>query len=149
MPEDTNPESEDRLRDMPSVETSLRMSSQGSRDTQPELRIRQRLHAMGLRYRVDFAPVQGLRRRADIVFTGKRVAVFVDGCFWHGCPEHGTRPKANSAWWAEKLDRNMARDADTNEALLAAGWKVVRVWEHEDPGEATARVVAALGLDTA
>jgi DNA mismatch endonuclease (patch repair protein) len=96
---------------------------------------------MGYRYRVDVAPLAALRRRADIVFTRARVAVFVDGCFWHGCPDCDLRPKANAAWWREKLDRNRARDADTDTQLVRAGWAVVRVWEHEDL-EASARRVA-------
>ena len=109
------------------------MQLQRTRDTAPELALRQALHALGLRYRVDRAPIPGSPRRADIVFAGARVAVYVDGCFWHGCPEHGTRSKSNAAWWEEKLARVRARDADTDRALAKAGWLVVRVWEHEDP----------------
>lgn len=107
--------------------------------------LRHRLHAIGLRYRVDLAPVAGLRRKADIVFTRKRVAVFVDGCFWHCCPEHGTKPRANAEWWEAKLGRNTERDAETNRLLAEAGWTVVRIWEHEDPDRAVARVVDTLG----
>ena len=124
------------------------MSRQASRDTAPEMAIRRRLHAAGLRYRVDFSPVPGLRRRADIVFTRRKVAVFVDGCFWHGCPEHASTPTANQEWWEEKLARNVERDADTNQALGDAGWTVVRIWEHEDPQSATDRVTAALSGET-
>lgn len=109
------------------------MQLQRTRDTAPELALRQALHALGLRYRVDRAPIPGSLRRADIVFAGARVAVYVDWCFWHGCPEHGTRSKSNAAWWEEKLARVRARDADTDLALAEAGWLVVRVWEHEDP----------------
>ena len=109
-----------------------RMQSQRTRDTAPELALRKALHALGLRYRVDRAPIPGSLRRADIVFARQRVAVYVDGCFWHGCPEHGTRSKSNTAWWEEKLARVRARDADTDRALAEAGWFVVRVWEHED-----------------
>jgi DNA mismatch endonuclease (patch repair protein) len=113
------------------------MQLQRTRDTAPELALRQALHALGLRYRVDRAPLQGSLRRADIVFSRQRVAVYVDGCFWHGCPEHGTRSKSNATWWEEKLARVRARDTDTDRVLAEAGWIVVRVWEHEDP-----RVVA-------
>jgi DNA mismatch endonuclease (patch repair protein) len=96
---------------------------------------------MGLRYRVDRAPIRGLRRRADIVFSAARVAVFVDGCFWHGCPDHGTWPKSNAAWWREKIEANKSRDADTNARLAQAGWRVIRVWAHDDP-QVAAREVA-------
>lgn len=85
-----------------------------------------------------------MRRRADIIFPRLRVAVYVDGCFWHGCPLHGTSPKANAQWWREKLDHNRQRDEDTDRVLSAAGWIVVRVWEHEDANEAATRVVAAV-----
>jgi DNA mismatch endonuclease (patch repair protein) len=135
---------EKRLTQAPTPETSNRMRNQVRRDTVPELNLRRRLHGLGLRYRVDFAPVPGLRRRADIVFTRHKVAVFVDGCFWHGCPVHGTQPQSNAEWWASKLARNVARDAETNKAFVDAGWTVVRVWEHEDPEEATERVLGAL-----
>jgi DNA mismatch endonuclease (patch repair protein) len=95
--------------------------------------LRRELHRRGFRYRIDASVLPGQRRRADIVFMSARVAVFVHGCFWHGCPEHGTRPKANASWWAEKLERNMTRDAETRQQLEAAGWSVVEVWEHEEP----------------
>lgn len=101
------------------------------------------VHAAGLRYRVDRAPVPGLRRRADLVFGPARVAVFIDGCFWHGCPEHGNRPQTNEQWWADKLERNRQRDRDTDTRLQAAGWQVLRVWEHEEPQDAARRVIAA------
>src|SRR4051812_32527509 len=121
-----------------------RMQTQRTRDTAPELAVRRLLHAAGLRYRVDRPPLPGLRRRADIVFGPARVAVYVDGCFWHGCPEHGTRPAANRGWWQAKLDGNRARDADTDNRLAASGWEAVRVWEHEDPQAAAARIQALL-----
>jgi DNA mismatch endonuclease (patch repair protein) len=95
---------------------------------------------MGLRFRVDRPPLEGGRRRADIVFTRARVAVFVDGCFWHSCPQHATQPKVNGKWWAEKLEQNRRRDADTTRVLTEAGWTVLRFWEHEDP-EIAAEVV--------
>ena len=117
----------------------LRMDSQRRRDTRPELALRRALWRRGLRFRVDRPPLPMLRRRADIVFGPAQVAVFVDGCFWHGCPVHATEPKANSAWWAAKLAANEARDRDTDRRLSAAGWTVVRIWEHDDPEEAAAR----------
>ncbi len=95
---------------------------------------------MGLRYRVDRPVLAGVRRRVDIVFSSSQVAVFVDGCFWHRCPEHATSPKANAAWWQAKLDANQARDIDTDRRLRDAGWTVVHVWEHEDPAVAAARI---------
>ena len=125
--------------------TRDRMRRQSRRDTRPELLIRQQLHALGLRYRVDFAPLPDFkRRRADIVFTGRRVAVFVDGCFWHGCPQHGTIPRTNRAWWLAKIRANRERDHDTDRQLIAAGWAVVRVWEHEDVEEAVSRIKRVL-----
>jgi len=124
--------------------TSQRMARQRTRDTEAELAIRRLLHRRGYRYRVN-APLPGMpRRRADLLFTRWKVAVFVDGCFWHGCPAHGTWPKRNDTWWATKLRRNMERDRQTDAHLLAAGWAVVRVWEHETPEEAADRVEAVL-----
>jgi DNA mismatch endonuclease, patch repair protein len=120
------------------------MSKLGRRDTLPERAIRSELHCRGLRFRVDRAPVPGLRSRADIVFGPTRVAVYVDGCFWHSCPEHGTRPKANAEWWEQKLNRNQERDRETDRVLREQGWKVVRIWEHEDPAAAADRVEAAV-----
>ena len=123
-----------------SIAVSGRMSRQRRRDTQPEVAIRKLLHAMGLRFRVT-VPVPGMPRRTmDIAFTRAHVAVFVDGCFWHVCPEHATSPAANSRWWSEKLATNQARDAATNEHLAALGWHVVRVWEHEEPAAAAERI---------
>jgi DNA mismatch endonuclease (patch repair protein) len=118
--------------DASSSSALLRMRRQRGRDTKPELALRSILHRRGLRFRVD-QPVGGLRRRADVVFSRAQVAVFVDGCFWHGCPTHGTWPKQNSDWWREKIETNRKRDADTDRRLSAAGWVVVRLWEHEDP----------------
>jgi DNA mismatch endonuclease (patch repair protein) len=88
--------------------------------------------------------VDGTRRRADIVFKDARVAVYVDGCYWHNCPSHGTMPKSNSGAWKEKFERNRARDADTDARLAEAGWTVLRFWEHDDPCEAAAKVVAVV-----
>ena len=116
------------------------MSRLGQRDTAPELALRSALHRRGLRFRVDRPPVPGIRTRADIVFPRQKVAVYVDGCFWHGCPDHGTMPKANSGFWGQKLARNKERDYEINEALAHRGWTVVRVWEHEDPVAAADRL---------
>lgn len=106
------------------------MVANRGRDTAPELAVRRLLHAAGLRYRVDYAPLGG-RRGADIVFTRRRVAVFIDGCFWHGCPEHATAPKTNAGYWGPKLERNIVRDRETDASLLDAGWRVLRFWGHE------------------
>lgn len=111
--------------------------------TAPELALRRALCAAGLRYRLKTKhPVPG---SPDILFVGARLAVFVDGCFWHGCPEHGTQPKTRPDFWAQKIARNRARDTDVNARLHAAGWRVIRVWEHEvtsDPAAVVARVAA-------
>ncbi|WP_055690281.1 very short patch repair endonuclease [Streptomyces prasinus] len=120
------------------------MSRQASKDTGGELAVRRLLHAAGLRYRVEY-PVPGMaRRRLDVAFTRAKVAVLIDGCFWHGCPVHATQPKANAEWWRKKLDRNMARDRETTEHLIAQGWTVLRFWEHEAPEEVAARVAATV-----
>lgn len=114
-----------------------------SRDTKPEMAVRRLLHAQGYRYRVHYAPVPGVRRRADIVFTRARVAVFIDGCFWHDCPDHGHAVEANADYWSPKLRRTVERDRETNEVLGAAGWLVLRFWEHSSaPGVARAVAVA-------
>lgn len=123
------------------------MSRQRRAGTEPELALRRELHRRGLRYFVDRAPIRGQRRRADVVFPRLRVAVYVDGCFWHSCPEHATYPKNNAEWWAEKLAANVARDRATDAALIAAGWQVIRIWEHEDPVIAADRIAAALRHD--
>lgn len=129
---------------MPALETTpkirSRMSGQRSRDTDIEIALRKTLHAAGLRYRVHRRPLKGVRREADILFGPARVAVFVDGCFWHGCPEHATWPKNNALFWREKIEKNRARDRDTDARLAEAGWASVRVWEHEDATEAAKRI---------
>jgi DNA mismatch endonuclease, patch repair protein len=113
---------------------SARMSRARRRDTAPELAVRREAHRRGLRYRVD-AALPGLpRRRADMLFGGRRVVVFVDGCFWHSCPVHASRPSANREWWVAKLRRNEERDRHTDSHLRGLGWTVLRFWEHEDPG---------------
>ncbi|WP_432492788.1 very short patch repair endonuclease [Kineococcus auxinigenes] len=117
------------------------MRRTGRRDTAPELALRRELHRRGLRYLVDATPPgTNRRRRADLVFRGARVAVFVDGCFWHSCPVHVHPPRANAAWWRVKLGSITARDRDTDARLTEAGWHVVRVWEHEDVVAAADRV---------
>ncbi|WP_222697812.1 very short patch repair endonuclease [Rhodococcoides corynebacterioides] len=120
------------------------MRNTPSRDTPAEMAIRRLVHAAGLRYRVDARPERKVNRRADMVFRSAKVAVFVDGCFWHACPVHGSSPKANSEWWKEKLRVNVARDADTNRRLAELGWTVIRVWEHATPSEAADKIVAAV-----
>lgn len=109
------------------------MRANRGRDTKPELAVRRLLHGRGLRYRVDRRPVAKLNRRADVIFRREKVAVFIDGCYWHGCPTHHTKSKANAAFWSNKVRANRERDADTNLRLKEAGWTVIRVWEHEDP----------------
>jgi DNA mismatch endonuclease (patch repair protein) len=116
------------------------MRSNKSRDTKPELALRSAVHALGLRYRVAAKPLAELRRTADLVFPRARVAVFLDGCFWHGCPQHHTVASANAKFWADKVAGNRARDRDTDDRLAEAGWVSVRIWEHEDPVEAADRV---------
>jgi DNA mismatch endonuclease (patch repair protein) len=117
------------------------MARQRSRDTDIETRLRRELWAAGLRYRLHRRPLPSLRREADVVFTRARVAVMVDGCYWHGCPEHGTWPKTNAEYWRAKIEGNQRRDRETDQALRDAGWLPLRVWEHEDPEEA-ARAIA-------
>lgn len=115
-----------------------------SRDTKPERLIRRLVHAQGLRYRVAAKPLPGLRRTADMVFRPTRIAVFIDGCYWHGCPEHYVPPKTNSGYWSDKVIRNVTRDRDTDQRLVEAGWLVLRFWEHEPADECAARIAAAV-----
>lgn len=117
-------------------------------DTKPEIRLRALLHGRGFRFRKDFRiDLAGVRVRPDIAFTRKRVAVFVDGCFWHLCPDHGRRPKVNDWYWGPKLSRTVERDRAADAALEGAGWSVVRVWEHEPADEAAGRIALLLGRD--
>ena len=128
-----------------SAEAKKRMQANRRRDTKPEMALRSELHRRGHRFRVDLPlPTGGRRVRPDLVFSRARVAVFVDGCFWHRCPQHGTEPKANQTYWTAKLDENVARDLRTTEALEAAGWTVVRIWAHVPTEEAAERVTEAL-----
>lgn len=116
------------------------MREQRERDTGIERSLRTALHQRGLRFRLHRRLLNGSRREADIVFVGARVAVFVDGCFWHGCPQHGTWPTNNKDFWRQKIEVNQKRDAETTEQLTALGWKVIRVWEHEEPAHASDRI---------
>lgn len=116
------------------------MRGNRGRDTQPELALRSCLHRRGLRFRKERKPLPGVRCRADILFPGVRLAVFVDGCFWHRCPIHGTVPRSNTAYWQGKLASNVARDRRIDALLEAANWTVVRVWEHEDAEYAADRI---------
>lgn len=124
-----------------------RLSAQAARDTKPELTLRRELHGRGFRYRVNY-PVPGKPRRTiDIAFPRLKVAVFVDGCFWHACPEHSVPSKSNSEWWQEKLEANVRRDSDTNELLNYQSWRVLRLWEHDircSPLAATQRILDTL-----
>jgi DNA mismatch endonuclease (patch repair protein) len=115
-------------------------------DSSVEQALRSALHTRGLRFRKHLQPIAGLRCKPDVVFTRARLAVFVDGCFWHSCPEHATRPVANADWWREKLEENVARDRRNDAALTAAGWHVVRLWEHQPVPEMVEEVVLALAV---
>ncbi|MFD0486709.1 very short patch repair endonuclease [Saccharopolyspora erythraea] len=109
------------------------MQANKGRDTKPELALRRAVHALGLRYRVSTRPLPAIRRTADLTFSRAKVAVFLDGCFWHGCPEHHTQSATNAEFWAEKVRRNRERDREIDRLLAEAGWSVIRIWEHEDP----------------
>lgn len=123
---------------------SARMSRASRRDTAPELALRRELHRRGRRYRVVMRVPGRNRRTIDIAFTRARLAVFVDGCFWHGCPEHGRVPTHNNSWWITKLAANQGRDRDTDEHLASEGWAVLRIWEHVFAVEAANQVEAVL-----
>lgn len=121
------------------------MQANRSRDTKPEVLVRSVLHRAGLRFRKDRRiVVQKTSVRADVVFPRQRLALFIDGCFWHGCPEHLQWPKANAAWWRAKIERNQTRDREVDAALLESGWTVVRAWEHEPPEAVLRNVQSAL-----
>ncbi|GAB3862513.1 hypothetical protein GCM10028801_28100 [Nocardioides maradonensis] len=120
------------------------MQANRGRDTAPEMAVRRIVHARGLRYRVDLRPVASLNRRADLVFSRVKVAVFIDGCFWHGCPDHHTVAKANASYWAEKVESNRERDVDTSERLRESGWLVLRFWEHESAHEIAEAIIVAV-----
>lgn len=120
------------------------MSRQRSKNTAPEVEVRRELHARGVRFRTDVKLEHDLRTRADIAWRRLKLAVFIDGCFWHGCPDHATRPAANAEWWASKLDANIARDRRTDAILAERGWAVLRFWEHESPVDVAADIMGAL-----
>ena len=126
----------------PAASVNVRSVMQGNRkrDTRPEMAVRRAVHGLGLRYRVARRPLPGQRFTADLVFPAARVAVFVDGCFWHGCPEHFVPPRTNASYWGPKIARNQARDAAAIAALRVAGWIGLRVWEHEPPDLAARRI---------
>ena len=126
---------------------SRRMKATRRRDTGAEMRIRSALHQRGWRYRVDTRVEPDVGGRPDLAFTRRRVAVFIDGCFWHGCPEHFTKPNTRSAWWAEKIAQNRARDRRTTVSLEARGWTVLRVWEHVPTAVAVEHIESTLGAD--
>lgn len=126
----------------PAVRASMRGNK--ASDTGPERRLRSLLHKAGLRYRINARPVPALRRTADVVFASARVAVFVDGCYWHGCADHHRPARTNESFWRTKIDGNRTRDRETDRLLTDAGWIIVRVWEHEDPADAAVRVIDAV-----
>jgi DNA mismatch endonuclease (patch repair protein) len=126
-----------------SAATRRVMQGNRGRDTQPEIQLRAQLHRRGLRFRKHAAPLPGLRCDADVVLSRARIAIFVDGCFWHGCAEHGRTPRANASYWTAKIERNKQRDRRNNELLAAAGWLVLRYWEHDDPEVAAVEVARA------
>ena len=112
--------------------------------TKPELELARELRSLGMRFAADIAPDPRIKRRGDFVFKRARLVILVDGCFWHSCPEHGTLPKSNAPWWRDKLETKKARDADTDKFLRRAGFKVIRIWAHEDMTRAAKRVRRAL-----
>jgi DNA mismatch endonuclease (patch repair protein) len=128
-----------------SLAASLRMAKVRQTGTDAELALRREMYRIGLRYRINYEVLKNPRRVADIAFPGRKIVVFVDGCFWHGCTEHGTWPKRNAEFWRQKIDANRRRDADTNARLKATGGTALRFWSHESPAAAAktiARVVA-------
>jgi DNA mismatch endonuclease (patch repair protein) len=120
------------------------MSRQRSKNTAPEVEVRRELHARGVRFRTDVKLERDLRTRADIAWRRLKLAIFIDGCFWHGCPDHATRPAANAEWWAVKLDGNIARDRRTDAILADRGWTVLRFWEHQASADVADATVAVL-----
>jgi DNA mismatch endonuclease (patch repair protein) len=120
------------------------MQSNRSRDTKPEIALRRKVHALGLRYYVARAPFAGMRRKADLIFPRAKIAIFLDGCFWHGCPHHFRRPITNAEYWDAKISGNRQRDSEVDTQLAAAGWLVIRVWEHEDMASAADSIAQAV-----
>ena len=123
---------------------SRAMKGNRAADTRPELAVRSAVHRLGLRFRKHARPLPAVRCKPDLIFPTERIAVFVDGCFFHRCPDHGSSPRTNSAYWRAKLDRNVSRDRENDAALAAAGWIVIRIWEHEDAEAAAHRVAAVV-----
>jgi DNA mismatch endonuclease (patch repair protein) len=145
---DLLPRSDPRAPAASSSQVRAIMQGNRGRDTRPEVEVRRELHRRGLRFRKHARPLPDLRCHVDILFPKQRIAVFVDGCFWHGCPAHGRLPQTNAGFWSAKVGRNRTRDARNDAALFAAGWDVVRVWEHEDPvavADRVERLVRAIG----
>lgn len=128
----------------PSDVIRRQMQAQKTSGTQVELDVRRRLHALGYRYRVNRRPLPDHRFRGDIVWSGRRLVVFLDGCFWHGCPTHGTTPKSNTEWWRAKIQTNQDRDRRSDQILRDRGWTVLRFWEHEDTDDIVRTVTAHL-----
>lgn len=127
-----------------SPNASRRMQRIRQKNTSAEMALRRELHARPLRYRIQVPLLTKPRRVADVAFRSLRVAVFVDGCFWHGCPVHATWPKQNAKFWRSKIEANMVRDKDTDERLRIEGWMVIRIWAHEDPKVAARRIAHIL-----
>lgn len=125
------------------------MSKIRQKGTDAEMALRREMHRIGLHYRIDYEVLRKPRRVADVAFPGRKIAVFVDGCFWHGCPDHATWPKQNAEFWRQKIEANRQRDADTNCRLRALGWEVLRFWSHESPTDAAKTVARAVaGIDS-
>jgi DNA mismatch endonuclease (patch repair protein) len=129
-----------------SPETSRRMAKVRQKGTDAEISLRRELYRRGLRYRVDYDILKKPRRVADVAFPGLKIAIFVNGCFWHGCPVHATWPKQNAEFWRQKIEANRLRDADTNSRLFDACWTVLRFWEHVSPIEATETVAKTVAM---
>jgi len=125
-------------------DVSKRMAKTHGRDNAREIAIRSGLHKQGLRFRIHYTIDAISRRTIDIAFPRLRLAVFCDGCFWHGCPKHRTFPRTNASWWLRKIDTNIARDQDTSRRLRANGWKVVRIWGHVDTADAVRTIAHAI-----
>lgn len=127
-----------------SAAASAVMRGNRKTDTRPEIALRSALHRRGRRFRKNVRPEPDINCRVDIVFRGLRLAIFVDGCFWHACPDHGTAPRTNSNYWRHKIASNAERDRANDELLTRRGWQVLRIWEHEPPAEAATRVEVEL-----
>lgn len=122
-----------------------RMETARQRDTSIEVRLARELHDLGLSFESNVAAIPGTRSRPDLLFATPKIAVFVNGCFWHGCPDHGTWPKHNAAWWRTKIEANRERDVKNDDVLTRAGWIVLRYWEHDDPRVAAREIAKRIG----